>query len=74
MFNGIIQTSFVVFSMKTSRACTGMLFSENDDSKFLKTTKNKQKKYVHHVHDSSRAHGTVLSLQTSLSLTRKMKV
>ena len=26
--------------MKTSRACTGMLFSENDDFKFLKTAKN----------------------------------
>ena len=26
--------------MKTSRACTGMLSSENDDFKFLKTVKN----------------------------------
>ena len=26
--------------MKTSRACTGMLSSENDDFKFLKTAKN----------------------------------
>ena len=39
MFNGIIHTILVVFSMKTSRACTGMLSSENDDFKFLKTAK-----------------------------------
>ena len=40
MFNGIIQTNLVAFSMKTSRACSGMLSSENDDFKFLKTAKN----------------------------------
>ena len=40
MFNGIIQTILVAFSMKTSRACIGMLSSENDDFKFLKTVKN----------------------------------
>ena len=28
--------------MKTSRACTGMLSSENDDFKFLNTTKNRK--------------------------------
>ena len=39
VFNGVIQTVFVAFSMKTSRACTGMLSSENDDFKFLKTGK-----------------------------------
>ena len=39
MFNGIIQTILVAFSMKTYRACTGMLSSEND-LKFLKTAKN----------------------------------
>ena len=39
MFNGIIQAILVAFSMKTSRACTGMLSSENDDFKFLKTAK-----------------------------------
>ena len=50
--------------MKTSRVCTGILSSENDDFKFLKTVKNIKKKHVHHVHYSSRAHGTVLSLQT----------
>ena len=33
MFNGIIQTIFVVFSMPASRECTGMLSSENDDFK-----------------------------------------
>ena len=57
--------------MKTSRACTSILSSENDDFKFLKTAK-KHKKHVHHMHHSSRARGTVLSLQTSLSLTRNM--
>ena len=30
--------------------------------------------HVHHVHHSSRAHVTVLSLQTSLSLTKNMNV
>ena len=39
-FNGIIQTILVAFSMKTSRACTGILSSENDDFQFLKTAKN----------------------------------
>ena len=59
--------------MKTSGACTGMLSSENDDFKFLKTTE-KQKKHVHHMHHSSRDRRTVLSLQTSLSLIRNMNV
>ena len=40
MFNGIIQAILVAFSIKTSRACTGMLSSENDDFKFLKIVKN----------------------------------
>ena len=40
VFNGIIQTIFEAFSMKTFRACTGMLLSENEDFKFLKTVKN----------------------------------
>ena len=40
MFNGIIQTILVAFSMKTSRAFTDMLSSENDDYKFLQTAKN----------------------------------
>ena len=52
---------------------TGMFSSENDDFKFLKTSK-KRKKHVHNVHHISRARGTVLSLQTSLSLTRNMNV
>ena len=34
MFNGIIQTILVAFSMKMYRAYTGMLSSENDDFKF----------------------------------------
>ena len=66
VFNGIIQTISVVFSMKMSRACTGMLSSENEDFKFLKKLQ-KHKKHVHHMPHSSGAHGTVLSLQTSLS-------
>ena len=37
--NGIIQTILVAFVMKTYRACTGMLSSENDDFKFLKNVK-----------------------------------
>ena len=69
--------------MKTSRACTGMLSSENADFKFLETAKNIKSTcitctirapYVHHVCHSSSARGTVLSLQTSLSLTRNMNV
>ena len=54
--------------MKTSRACSGMLSSESDDFKFLKTAK------VHHMHHSSRARVTFLSFQTSFSLTRNMNV
>ena len=54
--------------MKMSRACTGMLSSENNDFKFLKTAKK------HHLHNSSRAHGTVLYLQTSPSFTRNINV
>ena len=59
MFKGIIQTILVVFSMKTSRACTDMLSSENYDFKSLKLRKHK--KHVHYVHHSSRARETVLS-------------
>ena len=59
--------------MKMSRACSGMLSSKNDDFKFLKKLQ-KHKMHVHHVHHSSRARVTVLSLQTSLSLTRNMNV
>ena len=40
VFNGINQTILVAFSMKTSRACTGMLSSENDDFTYLETAKN----------------------------------
>ena len=45
-----------------------MLSFENDDLKFLKSTKN------YHVHHSSRALRTVLSLQTNLSLTSNINV
>ena len=70
VFNGIIQTILVAFSTKTSRACTGMLSYENNVSEFLKAAKNIQKQ----VHYSSGARGTVLSLETSLSLTRNLNV
>ena len=63
----------MAFSIKTSRACTGMMSSENDDFKFLKNSE-KHKKDVHHMHHSSKARGTVLSLQTNPSLTRNMNV
>ena len=59
--------------MKMSRACPGMLSSENDDFKFLKTAK-KHKMHVHHVHHISRARVTVLSLQTSLSLSKILNI
>ena len=59
--------------MNMSRSCLGMLFSENDDFKFLKNW-DKHKMPVHHVHHSSRARVTVLSLQTSLSLAKNMNV
>ena len=35
--------------MKISRACPGMLSSENDDFKFFKTAQ-KHKMHVHHMH------------------------
>ena len=60
----------MAFSMKMSRAWSGMLTSENDDLKFLKLQKHKM--HVHHVQHSSRTRFTVLSLQTSLSLTRNV--
>ena len=74
MFSRIIQTILVAFSLRnTSRACTVMLSCENEDFKFLKTVE-KHKKRVHRVYYSSRTCGTVLSLQTSLSMTRNMNV
>ena len=55
--------------MKTSKACSGMLSSENDDFKFLKTAKKNIKcKYI----TCTIVPG--LSLENSLSLTRNMKV
>ena len=44
--------------MKTPRASTGILSSENDDFEFLKPAKD-IKKQVHHVHHRSRAHGNI---------------
>ena len=49
--------------MKMSRACSGTLSSENDDFKFFKTAKNIECMCI-----------TVLSLQTSLPLTRNMNI
>ena len=39
LINGIIEVILVAFSMKMSRACTGMLSYENDAFKFSKTAK-----------------------------------
>ena len=67
MLNGIIQTILVAFSMEMSRACTGMLSSENDYIKILKTVKNIK---------SMCSTCTIVpdSLKISLSLTRNMNV
>ena len=46
MFDGIIQTILVAFSMKTSATCTGMLSSENDYFKFLKPAQNIKSTYI----------------------------
>ena len=40
MFNEIIEAILVAFKMKKSRACNGMLSSENLDIKLVKTAKN----------------------------------
>ena len=56
----MIQTILVAFSMKASRACTGILPSENDDFKFQKNCE-KHKMHVYQVHHSSWALGTALS-------------
>ena len=48
--------------------------SENDDFKFLKTAKNIKSMCITCNIMSSRARGSVLSLQTGLSLTRNMNV
>ena len=59
--------------MKMSRACSGILSSENDDFKFLKNCKNIKCMCIigHH---SSKGCVTVLSLQISLSVTRNTNV
>ena len=46
VFYGILQTILVAFSMKTLRVCTSMWSSENDDFKFLKTTKTRKSKCI----------------------------
>ena len=46
VFNRIIQTILVALSMKTFRACAGMLSSENNDFKFLKTAKSIKSTYI----------------------------
>ena len=40
LFNGVIQTILVAFSLKTFRACTDMLSNQNDAVKFSKTAKD----------------------------------
>ena len=59
--------------MKMSGECPGMMSFENDVFKFLKNCE-KHKMHVHHVYHSSRAHVSVLSLQTSLALTKNTNV
>ena len=59
--------------MKTAKACTGMLSSEIDDFKFLKTAKNTKSTCITCT-IASGAHRTVLSFKTSPSLTRDMNV
>ena len=56
-----------------SRACSGTLSSENDDFKFFKTAKNIKCTCITCTIVPG-ARETVLSLQTSLSLTRNMNV
>ena len=58
--------------MKLSRACPDMLSCENSGL-ILKNCEN-YKIHVHHMHHSSRAPVNILSLQTSLSLTRNVNV
>ena len=58
--------------MKTSRACTGMLFLENDAFKFSKTAENRKSMCI----TCTIVPGLLelLFLQTSLLLTRNMSV
>ena len=50
--------------MKTSRAYTGMLSSENADFKFYK----KHEKHTNHVHHSSRARGAACFISPNQSV------
>ena len=56
--------------MKMSGACSGMLSTENNDFKFLKTAK-KQKMHVHYVHNSSRARVTCFISPNQLVVDQK---
>ena len=60
----------VAFSIKMSRACPGMLASENDDYEFLKNCE-KHKIHVHHVPHSSRARVTVFIYPNQLVIDQK---
>ena len=60
--------------MKLSRVCTGILSYENDAKPFNFSKTAKSIKNVHRVHKSSKARGTNVLLQTSLPLTRNLKV
>ena len=66
--NWWLLNHFLAFSMKMSRACFGMLSSENNDFTFFKTAKNIKCTCI------TCTNGTVLSLQTSLSFSRNMNV
>ena len=54
--------------MKTSMACTGMLSSEISNSK---KKWEKRKKYVHYMHGSSNARGTVFLSPTQFVVEQK---
>ena len=72
MINGIIQAILVTFSM----IYLGHVLACCLLKMMISNSKNceKHKKHMHHVHHSSRARRAVLSLQTSLLLTRNMNV
>ena len=72
LFNGVIQTISVAFSLKTSRACTDMLSNQNDAVKFSKKNCERHKQHVHHVHHGSSTRGTGTFLHISLPSTGNM--
>ena len=73
MFNGIIQIILMAFSIKRPRAFTCMLLSENYDFKFLQSEKN-IKSTCNTCTIVPVLVELLLSLQSSLSLTRNMNV